>query len=105
MKKSVLVLGVTCLLAYSAATLADETQKPLATWTCEDFLALDDTYQPTAIGFAEALSKKGTPEDSVLDIDGIEKVTPVLIEACKKDPQSTFLTKLKSSWETLKKDL
>ncbi|MEB7883203.1 acid-activated periplasmic chaperone HdeA [Serratia fonticola] len=105
MKKQILALGMTCFLTYSTVALADESKKPVSTWTCEDFLALDESYQPTAIGFAEALNKKGNPEDSVLDIDGIEKVTPMLVESCKKDPQSKFLTELKSAWKSLKKDM
>lgn len=105
MKKCILFAGIACFFTYSAATLADENKKPVASWSCEEFLALDGTFQPTAIGFAEALNKKDKPEDSVLDINGIEKVTPILVDACKKDPQSNFLAKLKSSWDELKKDM
>lgn len=105
MKKQLVTLGLTCLLTFSASTLAVENTKPVAMWTCEDFLSLDESYQPTAIGFAEALNKKGKAEDSVLDIDGIEKVTPKLIEVCKKEPQSKFLTELEAAWKDIKKEM
>lgn len=105
MKKQLLTFGAAFLLTLSASTLAVENSKPVAMWTCKDFLSLDESYRPTAIGFAEALNKKGQAEDSVLDIDGLEKITPILIEVCKKDPQSKFLTELESAWKDIKKDM
>lgn len=105
MKKQILILGVTSLLAYSTATMAIENDKPVTKWTCHDFLTLKETYQPAAITVAEALNKQGKPEDAVLNISGIEKVTPTLLEACKQDPQSNFSTKLQSSWQKLKKHM
>ncbi|OMQ23816.1 acid-activated periplasmic chaperone HdeA [Serratia oryzae] len=105
MKKQLVAIGVACLLTLSASSLAAGNSKPVAMWTCEDFLALDESYRPTAIGFAEALNKKGKVEDSVLDVDGIEKVTPMLIDVCKKDPQSKFLTELETAWKDIKKDM
>ncbi len=47
-------------------------------WTCEDFLAVDESFQPTAVGFAEALNNKDKPEDAVLDVQGIATVTPAI---------------------------
>ncbi|MCE9905677.1 HdeA/HdeB family chaperone, partial [Hafnia paralvei] len=60
---------------------------------------------PTAIGFAEALNKKDKPEDAVLDVDGTEKVIPLVIEACKQNPKESFAQKVKSEWKKVKKDM
>lgn len=105
MKKRILVLGVAYALVSSAGAFAAETPKAISTWSCKDFLALDESYKPTAIGFAVGLNNKDKIDDSVLDIDGIEKVTPILIESCKKNTQSKFLTEFKSAWKAFKKDM
>jgi acid stress chaperone HdeA len=63
------------LLMIPALGQAAENHKPVSQWTCEDFLATDTTFQPTVVGFAEALNKKDKPEDAVLDVKGVETVT------------------------------
>ena len=50
------------------AQKAADNKKPVNSWTCEDFLAVDESFQPTAVGFAEALNNKDKPEDAVLDV-------------------------------------
>lgn len=82
-----------------------KSQKPIASWTCEDFLALDSSFQPTAVGFTEALNIKGNPEDAVIDFDGIETVTPQLIEECTKNKQDNFKEKAKNLWQRIKQKL
>ncbi len=66
------------LLIIPALSQAADSHKPVSQWTCEDFLATDATFQPTVVGFAEALNKKDKPEDAVLDVKGVETVTPAL---------------------------
>ncbi|EHJ2228274.1 acid-activated periplasmic chaperone HdeA [Salmonella enterica] len=80
-------------------------KKPVNAWTCEDFLAVDESFQPTLVGFADALNKKGKPEDAVLDIQGIATVTPAVIQACSQDKKASFKDKVKAEWEKIKKDL
>lgn len=105
MKIKMLLIGAASLLIFSTMSNAAETKKPIKSWTCEDFIALDESYKPTAVGIGALLNQKGTVEDAVLDVDGIEKITPIVIDACKKDAQSSFLSKLKASFEKFKKDM
>lgn len=105
MKIKMLLIGAASLLVFSTMSNAAETKKPIKSWTCEDFIAVDESYRPTAVGIAEVLNKKGKVEDAVLDVDGIEKVTPIIIDACKKDTQSSFITKVKDEFKKLKKDM
>lgn len=58
MNKKTLLISMVCLMGFSAIGHAAENKKPVKSWTCEDFLALDESFKPTAIGFAEALNKK-----------------------------------------------
>lgn len=97
-------LGI-ALGAQAADTAKAANTKPVNTWTCEDFLAVDDDFQPTAVGFAEALNSKDKPEAAVLDVEGIEKVTPMVVEACKQDKTQSFKEKVHAEWDKIKKDM
>lgn len=106
--KLLFVSMVGALVLTSAVQAADSTKantKPINSWTCEDFLAVDDDFQPTAIGFAEALNSKNKPEDAVLDISGIEKITPLVVQACEKDKTLSFKDRVRAEWDKIKKDL
>lgn len=90
------------LLVIPVMSQAAEKQKPINNWTCEDFLALNASFQPTAIGYAEALNNKDKPEDAILDVQGIETVTPAIVQACTEDKTATFKSKVDSEWQKLK---
>ena len=87
------------------AQKAADNKKPVNSWTCEDFLAVDESFQPTAVGFAEALNNKDKPEDAVLDVQGIATVTPAIVQACTQDKQANFKDKVKGEWDKIKKDV
>lgn len=62
-------------------------------------------FQPTAVGFAEALNNKDKPEDAVLDVQGIATVTPAIVQACTQDKKASFKDKVKGEWDKIKKDM
>ncbi|WP_342322098.1 acid-activated periplasmic chaperone HdeA [Kosakonia sp. BYX6] len=104
MKKiSCIIIG--SLLLTPALSQAADNKKPVNDWTCEDFLALDASFQPTAIGFAEALNNKDKPEEAVLDVQGITTVTPAIVQACTENKKASFKGEVKNEWEKVKKDL
>lgn len=105
MNKKLLLISMVGLISFSAMSNAAVNSKPVKSWTCEDFIALNESFKPTAIGFAEALNKNDKPEDAVLDINGTEKVIPLVIEACKKAPKESFIGKVKSEWKKVKHDM
>ncbi|USE34774.1 acid-activated periplasmic chaperone HdeA [Endozoicomonas sp. SCSIO W0465] len=71
----------------------------LAEWTCADYLALQEDYQPYAVGWATAYSKAGKPEDSVFDVQGIETIRPTLFEFCNRNPQASLWDKVKAEFK------
>ena len=105
MKKHILLIGAAGLMALSSLAQAETTKQPVAKWTCSDFLAVDESFQPTAVGLGEAINKKGKVEDAVLDVDGIAKITPIVVTACKETPKESFVSKLKAEWAKVKKDV
>jgi acid stress chaperone HdeA len=87
------------LAAAAATTVAAKVERPVTQWACSDFLSVDDQFKPKVIYWAAAYAKGGQPEAAVIDIKGIEKVTPELIGQCKKAPQASFWTRLKDEWK------
>lgn len=85
------------------AAVAD-IKKPAKDWVCADFLAIEDEYKPKAVYWATAYSKRGKPEASMLDIEGTEKVTPMIIAECAKAPRESFWKKFKEQWHKVGKD-
>lgn len=102
-KVTSVILG--SLLLIPALGQAADNQKPVNSWTCEDFLALDASFQPTAVGFAEALNNKDKPEDAVMDVQGITTVTPAIVQACTENKKASFKDEVKSEWGKIKKNL
>jgi len=100
-KKLILSLGVALILP--TVGFAADKSTPVNKWTCEDFLAVDTTFQPTAVGFAEALNSKDKPEDAVLDVQGIQTVTPAVVQACTDDKSGNFKDKVEQEWGKVKK--
>jgi acid stress chaperone HdeA len=91
--------------SLAAAATADQSKKkPVTSWTCADFLAVDDQFKPKLVYAASAYAKDGKPLAAVVDIDGTEKVTPMIIDDCSKSPQSSFMQTLKGDWAKVDAD-
>jgi acid stress chaperone HdeA len=93
------------LLAGATGGFAESGKKPLGKMTCEDFLAVDDTFKPKVVYYAVAYAKGGKPEAAIIDVEGTEKITPLLIEECKAKPKESFWQKVKAEVTKLKKDV
>jgi acid stress chaperone HdeA len=102
--KSVLFALITAF-TFGAASLAADTKKPLAEWTCADFLGVEGTFRPKLIYWATAYSKAGKPESATIDIEGTEKVIPIITEDCEKAPQDSFWQKLESGWKRIEDEV
>ena len=103
-RRVVIALTAAALVAGAPVAFA-QAKKPLGKMTCEDFLAMDDTVKPKVVYWAVAYSKGGKPEAAVVDVEGTDKVVPVVIEECKKTPKASFWTKLKGEWRKLEKKM
>lgn len=79
-----------------------DTKKPMPLWLCSDYLAVDESFQPTALGFAEAINRRGKPEAEVLDMEGIAKVTPEILTYCRENPRVELHDALDRMWDKIK---
>ena len=100
----------TAILSVPAMVLAEDAnttlpQKAVNQWTCAEFVGIDDQFKPKAIYWASAHAKGGKIHKSnVLNIEGTEKVIPIVIDECTQQPKATFLDKLKNAWQTVETD-
>jgi acid stress chaperone HdeA len=88
----------------AAVTTDDSKKKPVKSWTCADFLGLDNQFKPKMIYAASAYSTGGKLKAAVIDIDGTEKVTPMIVDDCSTAPQSSFMRTLKNDWSKVRAD-
>ena len=103
MKLSQFVLPLIICTVTTPAVAAEDIKKPITQWTCAEFLSIDEAFRPKVVYAATAYSKAHKPE-SVIDINGTETVTPVIIDNCKKTPQSRFVRELKAAWNKVEAD-
>jgi len=104
-----IVMGVAAasLIAGSTSVFAQSsgTDKPLGKMTCEDFLGIEDSFKPKVVYWAVARSQSGKPESAGVNVAGIEKIIPVIGEACKKAPKESFWEKVKAEVKKLEKKM
>jgi len=97
-KRVAIAVLTTALIGGSTLAFAQGApKKPLGKLTCEEFLAMDDTFKPKMVYWAAAYGKGGKPEAAMLDVEGTEKVIPVIIEKCKSAPKDSFYSTTKSA--------
>lgn len=59
--------------------------------SCEEFLTLEDMYRPHLIAWAAGYHQAHMkPPVEVIDIAGIEKVTPMVVEQCRMTPSASL---------------
>ena len=91
------VLGGIVLSAAMTSPVLAATRKP-ARMTCEQFVALDDVVRPKVVYWAEGFNHKGKAVDAAVDIDATDKLVPILVTECRKNPKASF-------WHEVKKHL
>jgi len=96
------------LVAGSTGALAAQSSaanKPLGKMTCEDYVALDESFKPKMVYWAVAYGQGGKPESAGINVEGTEKIIAALGEACKKAPKESFWEKVKAEVKKLEKKL
>jgi acid stress chaperone HdeA len=104
-----LTIGVTAATLLTGSMIAwaasSSVNKPLGKMSCEDFLALDEHFQPKVVYYAVAYAKGGKVESAGVNIGGIEKIVPAVVDDCKKAPKESFWTKVKAEVKNLEKKM
>ncbi len=103
MKLHYLIFSIAILSIPTLVTAEDKNnippQKPITKWTCEEFVAIGEEFKPKAIYWASAHARGGKKHKSnILNIEGTEKVIPIVIDECTQQPKATFWDKLNTAW-------
>jgi mannose-6-phosphate isomerase-like protein (cupin superfamily) len=91
--------------AHKSASHQASAKKPMSKMTCEEFVGLDESFQPKAVYWAVAYGSKGQPEAEAVEVDGVEKVVPFVVDECKKAPKETFWQKVQAEWKKMEQKL
>jgi acid stress chaperone HdeA len=102
MIRSIMAFGAelaVCLLLVNAV-MAAEDKKP-SEWTCQDFLAVDDSIKPQVVYWMEGYSVAGKPEFAEVDVESFERPITTVITECKKEPKASLWDKIKNHFSNL----
>lgn len=91
--------------AHKSPAHAAAAKKPMAKMSCEDFVGLDESFQPKAVYWAVAYGKGGKPEADAVAVEGVETVVPFVVQECKKAPKESFWEKVKTEWKKIEAKL
>jgi acid stress chaperone HdeA len=107
LKRIATAVLATTLFASSTVAFAQSasSKKPLEKMTCEEFVGLEDSFKPHAVSWAVAYGADGKPESAGVNVEGIQRVVPVVIEACQKTPKESFWQKVKAEFTKLRQKL
>lgn len=105
--KTYLLPGIAAVLSAgiaqaetSSGKSADKNQeklasKPLEKVTCEEFNGFEDTFKPKVVAWAAGYKQgQKKPDVVAIDIAGVEKVTPLIAEECRKAPAASLWSKI-----------
>jgi LysM repeat protein len=91
--------------ADKSAAHQASSPKADAKMTCEEFVGLEESFQPEAVSWAVAYGEDGEPEAEAVDVEGIETVVPFVVEECKKAPKEPFWQKANAEMKKLEGQL
>ena len=94
--------GTTGARSPGSAKVNELAKKPVADVTCEEFNAIEDTFKPNVIAWAAGYRQGQKKPDAVaVDIQGVDQITPVVVDACAKAPTSSFWSKVDNELKKL----
>jgi acid stress chaperone HdeA len=91
-----LVLGMSVTLPALAQT---GTKMSPSKMTCEDFVAVDEVYQPALVYWVAGVDHLGIRETDTLVVDTATPVALVVSE-CKKTPKASFKAKVRELYKS-----
>ena len=93
---ALLLCGNVFATETNAFKSTEAPKKHASQLTCEEFLSIDEINRPKIIYWTVGQMKKGKPEHVDVLISRTDRLVPVVIEECKKNPKKHFGRKLKN---------
>ena len=109
MKLRRIATAVVATTLFASSTVAfgqsSTSKKAVEKMTCEEFVGLEGSFKPDAVYWAIAYGEDGKPESAGVNVEGIQQIIPVVIEACQKTPKESFWQKVKTEFTKLRQKL
>ena len=80
--------------AMSKSTEYVREGKTIDKITCRDFLTTEDKFKPETLSYAVGYGKHGHAKDAVVDVGGINRMVPVVVQSCNAHPTDSLLARL-----------
>lgn len=87
--------------AQGAGASATPVQKPFGQLTCEDFLLIEDQNKPRVVYWAIAYAMGRRREEIIVDINGLDKLAPIIVDECGKAPKASLWQKVEAEWRKI----
>lgn len=68
--------------------------KPSTKITCEEFLQLDEVSRPKIVYWFDGFNSEGAVDETI-DFDRSDRLLPVIVEECTKNPKHLLVKKMK----------
>jgi acid stress chaperone HdeA len=98
MKIAKIVAAVACVfvVGMGVARAAQEQKIAPAKMTCADFVQVDEAYKPALVYWVAGVDKLGVTGTETTIVDTAEPVGATVTEACRKDPDTKFMSKVRA---------
>jgi acid stress chaperone HdeA len=92
------ILAIICVLAVGTVGVARAAEQKItpAKMTCADFVQVDEAYKPALVYWVAGVDKLGVTGTETTLVETMQPVSAAVTEACQEDPQSRFMTKVRS---------
>jgi acid stress chaperone HdeA len=96
--KHTLIAAFVLALALPAWAQKAPEMSP-AKMKCEDFIAVDEAYQPALVYWVAGVDKLGVLETDTMVVDTATPVA-VIVGECKKTPKASFKSKVRALYKS-----
>ena len=90
-----LTLTLIGAIACSGISTAALAANPSTKMTCEEFIQLDEVSRPKLVYWLDGFDRKSNAIETV-DFDQNDRLVPVLVEECTKNPKHLLAKKIKA---------
>lgn len=94
MKPAAMVAVLMCLAVPLCASAQEQKLNP-AKMTCADYTVVDEAYRPALVYYVAGVDKLGVKATDAMVIDTAHPVAETVFEECKKDPDASFMSKVR----------
>ncbi|MDR5781341.1 HdeA/HdeB family chaperone [Caballeronia sp. LZ065] len=87
-----------CALTVGVSGMAHAAEQKItpARMTCADFVQVDEAYKPALVYWVAGVDKLGVSGTETTVVDTMQPVAATVAQECQKDPQTKFMTKVRS---------